>query len=658
VFDANTDHFTAVKNLFAKPVTGRYVRLVVDSWYRHLSMRAAVILCETSCSEGHLDYKMEGLRSSTGGPSLGTPWGEGSFIGRERANGFDAPGNDIRYINTDYATCRRECERNPECVAFNENPRGRGCHLKRKLGDMRVSSWNIVFMTDKPYYKHYAKVGYYVESGKGLVMRAAKCLGKKGKAWSIVIDALVYTTSGMRRIFSSTEWGDDGAYIKNGKFIMYPTAGLACNEEIEQQRAYRFGVTRDENGKVRLYLNGNLCASAHPVAKVGYTLDTDDVSFFHDRESRYRTNAYVRRIQAWDRALTVEEMGDASDCKKPRTAKACPAKNHLFEPSSSQVQYSSLIWGDYRRRDGRKLTSSRAWVANHRDDRIRKGLEYMQIDLGKTDQVMGFKLRRHYRHGWQVTKMRVLVSEDGEEWTPVECSRNFKTPYQRSRDSSVTVDFKRAVYARYVRLTPTSYHGLPAMRAQLTVCDPPPVPPPPPGRMPSGSPPQGTGTASTGTGGSSSSSSTTSSRSGGSTTRRSGSSSSSSSSSTTSSRSGGSTTRRSGSSSSSSSSSTTSSRSSNRSSRSSSSSSSSSRRSSSSRSRGGGGFRMPGFGRGGGGRSRGGGRGRGRRMEETVPSLANKWSKMRMEGANVAAKKQPPAGKKHQTLEDMFKNLF
>lgn len=43
-------------------------------------MRAGVIMCERACKGGELEYPLvDGFLSTTKGPSLETPWGEGTF---------------------------------------------------------------------------------------------------------------------------------------------------------------------------------------------------------------------------------------------------------------------------------------------------------------------------------------------------------------------------------------------------------------------------------------------------------------------------------------------------------------------------------------------------------------------------------------------------
>ena len=49
--------------------------------YGHISMRAGVIICERECKDGELNYPLvDGFLSTTKGPSLETPWGEGTFL--------------------------------------------------------------------------------------------------------------------------------------------------------------------------------------------------------------------------------------------------------------------------------------------------------------------------------------------------------------------------------------------------------------------------------------------------------------------------------------------------------------------------------------------------------------------------------------------------
>ena len=45
LYGANTDLGSIVSNYFSQPVVARYVRITVQSWWGHISMRAAVLTC-------------------------------------------------------------------------------------------------------------------------------------------------------------------------------------------------------------------------------------------------------------------------------------------------------------------------------------------------------------------------------------------------------------------------------------------------------------------------------------------------------------------------------------------------------------------------------------------------------------------------------------
>ena len=59
-----------VKILFDTPVKGRFVRILPQTFYNHMSMRAAVLLCERQCLKETLIYTFHdsSLLSTTKGP--------------------------------------------------------------------------------------------------------------------------------------------------------------------------------------------------------------------------------------------------------------------------------------------------------------------------------------------------------------------------------------------------------------------------------------------------------------------------------------------------------------------------------------------------------------------------------------------------------------
>ncbi|KAI8509176.1 Galectin-3-binding protein [Branchiostoma belcheri] len=52
VFPGSRDRLTPVTNLLDSPVTARYVRFVVQTWYGHISMRAEILGCDVGTTEG------------------------------------------------------------------------------------------------------------------------------------------------------------------------------------------------------------------------------------------------------------------------------------------------------------------------------------------------------------------------------------------------------------------------------------------------------------------------------------------------------------------------------------------------------------------------------------------------------------------------------
>jgi len=50
VFNANTDRFIIVRNNFNPPITARFIRLVVQSWFAHIALRMEIYGCNTTSS--------------------------------------------------------------------------------------------------------------------------------------------------------------------------------------------------------------------------------------------------------------------------------------------------------------------------------------------------------------------------------------------------------------------------------------------------------------------------------------------------------------------------------------------------------------------------------------------------------------------------------
>ena len=73
--DATNPTDMEVRRMFEFPIHARYVRIVVQSWNQHISMRAGVLTCEQPCKKKQLDYSLQRtLLSTSDGPALAAPW--------------------------------------------------------------------------------------------------------------------------------------------------------------------------------------------------------------------------------------------------------------------------------------------------------------------------------------------------------------------------------------------------------------------------------------------------------------------------------------------------------------------------------------------------------------------------------------------------------
>jgi hypothetical protein len=411
VFEGNTDMHTKVKNEFPEPVNARYVRIYPVYYYGHPSMRAGVLMCETKCANGYLDYKFEGeLTSSSGGPMLKTPWGYGQFF-----------------------------------TGAKTHSNGNGQAVGSEANDQR----------------------YQIRDGKGLELNEGSCI--KGETYTIIFRARLNEISGWRKIFGSSSWEEDGLYV-NEVFSMQPsTLKMACAESMMARRWYDFGLTRDDKGKLRLYLNGYLCASAESKQKKGYVLDEHNVDFLRSGDTGKQPNGAIQRIQMWDKALSDADMAKASQCSLPEVGEACKGRI-LTNLGYKDHRYSST-WGDYpvgQVYATGALNSPRAWLCSTANTGFENGC-WMQLDLGSVQNVAGIVSQGRGDGGWWVTAYSVRVSEDGDSWHEVACGQTFQA--NTDMNTQVKNVFSAPVKARYVRIFPMTYYGHPSMRAGLLLCE-------------------------------------------------------------------------------------------------------------------------------------------------------------------------------------------
>ena len=115
-----------------------------------------------------------------------------------------------------------------------------------------------------------------------------------------------------------------------------------------------------------------------------------------------------------------------------------------------------------------------------------------QVDFGSSREISGVRSMGVAGVGW-VEALTVGYSVDGHQWNMV-LGRDGRTPrvFPANYDgtSSVTQYLERVVEARYVRLTPTRWHGSIGLKLEILGCYepyPPPTPPSPaplPGQQP------------------------------------------------------------------------------------------------------------------------------------------------------------------------------
>jgi len=400
-----------VTNKFPEPVKARYVRIYPINYHGHPAVRAGILVCERDCEGGYLNYKLaQEMTSASGGPMLTAPWGQGRFYSGKVTHS-----------------------------------KGNGHRVNSERSDQR----------------------YQVRNGNGLQLEETRCI-KNPKVFSVVVRGRLTSVSGWRQVFGSSSWDEDGLYV-NKIFRMQPaTLKLKCKETILQNRWYDFGLTRDSKGKLSLYLNGYLCATGSGKAHNGFALG-DSVRFFRSGDSGKQPSGAIQRIRMWNKALGQGDMAKTSMCTLSEVGKEC--KGYIaMNPAYKYHRYSS-VWGNYRvgtvYGQG-MLNSRRAWLARTSRTGFDKG-EWMQLDLGKVQDVAGLVTQGRGDGGWWVKGYAVRVSDDQSSWKEVACGRVFDA--NRDMNTKVKNLFPDPVKARYVRIYPMVYHGHPSMRAGVLVCE-------------------------------------------------------------------------------------------------------------------------------------------------------------------------------------------
>ena len=474
LFDGNTDRNGKVSAYFEKGVEARYVRIHPQKWRGYVCMRAGVILCETECKNEELDYQMQSYQSSTGGPPLTAPWGDGDF-GSPVEKSVDHYGHDLGYqSNMPLADCHKACESTPGCVGFvYHRSNNAGCWLKHQLSKHRRRDnrgLDSYFLVNTLYFSFKAPIGYYFKQNQGLQIEQGSCIDSE-KEYTILFTVRLDHTSSTRRLMSSTGWGDKGFFVKNGKFSFYPSSGgMQCDIKIKKNYNYLYGVTRAKDGTVKMFVNGAKCAEGKPSAEKGFELNKEGLTFFHDDKHHYASAGVCRNIKMWGKTLNETAVAIEAGCQLLDTsgAKCKEDKYSLFRATRKDVDFSSA-----RNRDdfgegwarGYSAFMKRDWIASN----ARYG-EWMQVDLRKMRSVAGLMMNGAWNVHWHTKSYKVMVSSDMVTWYEVECGRIFDPGYRHYHRSPTPEWFAKPVMARYVRVYPLEWHGRPGGRMSVMIC--------------------------------------------------------------------------------------------------------------------------------------------------------------------------------------------
>ena len=479
LFDGNKNHNDKVTAMFTTPVEARYVRILPQEWHSYVCMRAGLVLCETNCKNQHLNYEMQSYQSSTGGPMLETPWGEAE-IGSPVEKGVDHWSHDLGYQhNLASSDCEKACKRTPGCSGFVLNRHsGSGCWLKSKLSKYRRGDnrWrDSYFLVNTLYYTMRAPVGFIFRQNQGIQLDQSRCTDSQAE-YTVLFTVRMDHTSSYRRLMSSEGWGDKGLFVKDGKYTFYPSVGgMRCEDyKIKRNYLYQYGVTRAKDGTVKMYINGAKCAEGKPSSLKGFELNKNDLTFFHDERHRFASPGVCRSIKIWGKTLKEKDVASEAGCILANTtgAQCSGSEYHLFKANKNDVDFSSVRdRNDYGEGWGRGFNAfqKRDWIPA----RAVYG-EWMQVDLGKRRSVAGLMMNGAWNAHWMTKAYKVMVSDDLDEWIEVECGRIFEgktnSGYRHYHSLPTTEWFLQSVMARYVRVYPIEWHGMPGGRMSVMLC--------------------------------------------------------------------------------------------------------------------------------------------------------------------------------------------
>jgi len=309
--------------------------------------------------------------------------------------------------------------------------------------------------------------GYQFLAHQGLILDQSACITQP-EEWSIFMEVKLDSTTGWQMLMSSNGWGDYGLYV-NGQVQMYPpAAGLKCAGHIHPGRFYKYILTRNTDGDVKLFLNGYLCAEGYPAFLSGFKPDAEDMEFFKNNDGKYQSSGIIKRLRLWDYPLSDAEAAEVCDCKLTQPAKKCD-KTVIQIPPDSRYKFSSTFSNSPNGNiyAAARLDSAFSWTAAA----CEIDTQWMQIDTGAVQQIEGIVTqgRRDY-YQW-VQSYKVMVSDDGNDWKDVQCGFTFNA--NTDQHSKVKTLFDKVVEARYIRIFPQTWYGWMSMRAGAIICEKP-----------------------------------------------------------------------------------------------------------------------------------------------------------------------------------------
>jgi hypothetical protein len=400
VFDANVDHGTRVENLFFESVLARYVRIYPLTWKNSIAMRAGAIVCELPCWKSALGAELEYKFQL-------------SFLSSTMGPDLNPSWGEGDFLPVD-------------------------------------STPNSGF-----YYKF--------AEGEGLSLNQGRCINQT--AWTIYMHfALDETTGGYKRVLSSGGWGDYGLYVKKYLMLFPKGTHMRCFERIRNGKFYRVYFTRNEDGKLSLYINGAECATGSPPYKDHFQLSPQSVTFFKD-DAGEESGGSVKEIKIWDTALNATEIELHSGCQRPEDGKKC-IYTVVYNTPVSRTKYTSIREGPGGQLNKGRLNSKLAWCSA-----VNKKGQYMEIDIGFLQNITGFVSQGRRDASEWVTSYSVKASQDGQTWTDVGCGTEFEGNVDR--DAKVQSFLHRPIIAQYLRVYPESWSGGMCMRFGLILCEKP-----------------------------------------------------------------------------------------------------------------------------------------------------------------------------------------